>query len=48
MNPSGQQILTLFKISGLVPFEETQLATVRKLRTTHDSLMREDTTMNQK
>jgi phosphonate transport system substrate-binding protein len=36
--PAGQQILTLFKVDQLVPFEEEQLDTVRKLRATYDRL----------
>lgn len=40
--PSGQQILTLFKTGRLIPFEEPHLDTVRKLRNTYDRL-RKDT-----
>jgi phosphonate transport system substrate-binding protein len=36
--PVGQQILTLFKVSQLLPFEEKQLDTVRKLRVTYERL----------
>jgi hypothetical protein len=39
--PAGQQILTLFKIGQLVPFEEKQLDTVKRLRATHDRLRKE-------
>jgi ABC-type phosphate/phosphonate transport system substrate-binding protein len=39
-DPAGQQVLTLFKISRLVPFHETHLDTMRKLRTTCDPLNR--------
>jgi ABC-type phosphate/phosphonate transport system substrate-binding protein len=38
LEPSGQQILTLFKVSQLLPFEESQLETVRKLRARHEKL----------
>ncbi len=37
-DPAGRQMLTLFKISGQVPFQEEQLATVRALRRTHAQL----------
>lgn len=40
-DPAGQQILTLFKIGQLLPFEEAQLKTVRQLRATHDQLRKE-------
>lgn len=33
---AGQQVLTLFKISRQVPFQETHLATVRALRRTYE------------
>jgi ABC-type phosphate/phosphonate transport system substrate-binding protein len=36
--PAGQQILTLFQIDRMVPFQEAQLDTVRKLRATYESL----------
>lgn len=36
--PEGQQICTLFKIDRMVPFEDSQLDTVRKLRKTYKSL----------
>ena len=36
--PVGQQICTLFKIDRLVPFEDAQLDTVRKLRATYAAL----------
>ena len=32
-HPSGRQVLTLFKVTQLVPFTESDLATVRALRT---------------
>ncbi|MFH0725136.1 MAG: PhnD/SsuA/transferrin family substrate-binding protein [Pseudomonadota bacterium] len=34
--PAGKQVMTLFKISGLAPFQETHLDTVRRLRTAHN------------
>jgi phosphonate transport system substrate-binding protein len=40
-DPAGQQILTLFKISQLLPYEEAQLETVKQLRATHDQLRKE-------
>lgn len=36
--PVGQQILTLFKVSQLLPFEEKQLETVKKLRADYERL----------
>jgi ABC-type phosphate/phosphonate transport system substrate-binding protein len=39
--PAGQQILTLFKVGQLVPFQETHLDTLRKLRATYDRLRRQ-------
>ena len=39
--PEGQQICTLFKIDRMVPFEDAQLDTVRKLRATYESLLKE-------
>ncbi len=39
--PAGQQILTLFKVGQLIPFQESQLDTVKKLRATHTVLMKE-------
>jgi ABC-type phosphate/phosphonate transport system substrate-binding protein len=36
--PSGQQILTLFKVGQLVPFQDTYLDTVRNLRMRHEKL----------
>jgi hypothetical protein len=39
--PAGQQILTLFKVDRLAPFQENQLDTVRKLRGAHDRLRQE-------
>jgi len=39
--PVGQQILTLFKVARLVPYEEQQLETIRRLRTTFDRLQKE-------
>ena len=38
LQPTGQQILTLFKIDRMVPFEESQLDTIRKLRAGSESL----------
>jgi len=38
--PSGQQILTLFKIGQMAPFQEGQLDSLRKLRATYDRLVR--------
>ncbi len=40
--PGGQQILSLFRIGRLIPFDEAHLDTVRKLRTTHDRLQPKD------
>ena len=37
-NPVGQQICTLFKIDRMVPFQEDQLDTIRKLRATSEAL----------
>jgi ABC-type phosphate/phosphonate transport system substrate-binding protein len=39
--PEGRQILTLFKIDQLVPFQDAQLDTVKRLWATHDQLQRE-------
>jgi len=44
LEPEGQQILTVFKVSRLEPFTEELLATVRDLKTTHDRLARVDQT----
>ena len=41
LNPSGQQICTLFKIDRMVPFEDSQLDTIRKLQATCESLRKE-------
>lgn len=38
LEPSGQQLLTLFKAGQLIPFKEAHLETVRKLRQRHDQL----------
>lgn len=38
--PAGEQILRLFKVGPLVPFEEPQLATVRQLRGQFEQLRR--------
>jgi phosphonate transport system substrate-binding protein len=38
---AGQQICTLFRIDRMVPFEDTQIETVRKLRATYESLQKE-------
>jgi phosphonate transport system substrate-binding protein len=40
LEPAGQQILILFKIDKLVPFEEQQLDTVKKLRATYNQLQK--------
>jgi hypothetical protein len=40
-DPAGQQICTLFKIDRMVPFEDSQLDTVRKLRATYEALQPE-------
>jgi ABC-type phosphate/phosphonate transport system substrate-binding protein len=40
--PAGQQILTLFKVSQLIPFQDTYLDTVRKLRMRHEKLHKEN------
>jgi phosphonate transport system substrate-binding protein len=37
-DPAGQQICTLFRIDRMVPFEDVQLDTVRKLRATYEAL----------
>ena len=37
--PSGQQILTLFKVGPLVPFHTDQLETVRQLRMQYFQLL---------
>lgn len=39
LKPVGQQILTLFKVGKLVPFQEAHLDTVRKLRRSYDQLL---------
>jgi phosphonate transport system substrate-binding protein len=39
--PAGQQMLTLFKVSQLVPYKTEQLATVRQLRAQFDELRQE-------
>ncbi len=36
--PAGQQILNLFKVGRMVPFQESQLDAVRKLRAAYDRL----------
>jgi phosphonate transport system substrate-binding protein len=41
LEPEGRQILTLFKIDRLVPFQEAQLDTVKRLRATYDHLRKE-------
>lgn len=38
LQPSGQQVCTLFKIDRIVPFQESQLETLRKLRIIYESL----------
>ena len=40
LEPSGQQILALFKTAKLVPFQEAQLDTVKKLWSTHENIQR--------
>ena len=40
-DPVGQQICTLFKIDRMVPFQDSQLDTVRKLRATYELLQKE-------
>jgi phosphonate transport system substrate-binding protein len=40
-DPAGQQICTLFKIDCMIPFEDSQLDTVRKLRATYIALQPE-------
>jgi len=40
LEPSGQQILALFKTAKLVPFQEAQLDTVKKLWATHENIHR--------
>jgi hypothetical protein len=37
-DPLGQQICTMFKIDGMVPFQDSQLDTLRKLRASYESL----------
>jgi hypothetical protein len=41
LEPAGQQILTLFKVGQLIPFQEAQLETVRQLRARYDQLSEE-------
>ncbi len=41
--PVGQQILTLFKVSQLLPYQETHLDNVMKLRMTYEKLCKENT-----
>ena len=38
LDPAGRQICTLFKIDRMVPFEDSQLDTLRKLRATYELL----------
>jgi ABC-type phosphate/phosphonate transport system substrate-binding protein len=38
--PAGQQILTLFKVNQLVPFQEAQLDSVKKLRARYEALLK--------
>lgn len=38
VEPAGRQILTLFKVAKLVPFQEQHMDTVRKLRGSYDQL----------
>jgi phosphonate transport system substrate-binding protein len=42
LDPIGQQICTLFKIDRMVPFQDSQLDTIRKLQTTYESLRKEN------
>lgn len=42
LEPAGQQILTLFKVAKLAPFQEQQLNTVKKLRMTYEKLRKEN------
>jgi ABC-type phosphate/phosphonate transport system substrate-binding protein len=39
--PAGRQILTLFKVGPMIPFQETQLDTVRQLRAKYEQLRKE-------
>ena len=41
LEPAGQQILTLFKVGPMVPFQESQLDTVRQLRANYERLRKE-------
>jgi phosphonate transport system substrate-binding protein len=41
LNPEGQQICTLFKIDRMIPFEDSQLDTIRNLRATYERLQKE-------
>lgn len=41
LDPAGQQICTLFKIDRMVPFAESQLDSIRKLRAAYESLRKE-------
>ena len=41
LDPAGQQICTLFGIDRMVPFQDSQLDTIRRLRTTYESLKKE-------
>ena len=38
LEPAGQQILTIFKVAKLAPFQEAQMDTVKNLRKTYDQL----------
>jgi len=42
LDPIGQQICTLFKVDRMVPFQETQLDTIRKLRAEYELLRKGD------
>ena len=46
-DPAGRQICTLFKIDRMVPFEDAQLDTLRKLRTKYAALQIKDAATNQ-
>jgi phosphonate transport system substrate-binding protein len=43
LNPVGQQTCTLFKIDRMVPFQDSELDTIRKLRATYETLRKEST-----
>jgi phosphonate transport system substrate-binding protein len=41
LEPAGRQILSLFKINQLLPFQEAHLATVRELWSSYTRLQKE-------